>query len=1469
MLDAYIKLLASFKERQISTTVIDKIQERVFAALADPRLHDQIAHYFSNRQTTGVPFSNYANDPDIVSQIKKLINALYYARLTFVGLEQLDFTTYTDQYNSVKRIFSDITNNAYEAASLATHFDVSLHEMFPEIQFFFSTLDQYSQLTNIANEGDWLTKVFENYPQVEKVARETSAQIKSLQNKPIAKSVGQVAGMAVKQMQPSDGSYDYEFLTQFVSILPGYIDKFTQLINTYSSQLAEHEPSLNTEQLAALRQSGLALLNDLEHLKGNSVFVSFKFLKYIHIINNIITLTMSSLEQIGNLSESSQDLIRDNIAQLKYGVLPNLFGLIDKIEINFMLKPGTLATPLMDKIKPLYATLIYYAAKSVNFAIKGEELLSIEDSRFLALRLERTYSRINEARKKLFRIEQAQEKLVPLKEAQEKLVAFYKILEQPEYANTTIHQLPEDTRAQLTAYYNIINPYIALVDVDFNNLVINSLHGTQSWHAYLTLQDWSNQQSTDNSWSSFAANFVKKSLCWLNGAPPDRVSEILAKKELITQKINTPKKSKEKETQSLHVKLNEAVIDSVHEQTDLVLFPYCATSNVFTLDEGDALQLTAESPLRIMPHAEHKFIENSAQLSCEQALSLHHWYDNKHAKFMSARNAYQSFMAMLRQQSADAILDVTQLTPDDKTKYRKFYNLFQPYFVNGAPAAMRELAVNYDRYLVHALADTTAPIHTPKIEIFAKLDEHFQQYFTDIDLDWKKKSNAHLQHAKDQFLKENEHAALVINEELGQRAHYVISHTHYSNFLKQLRETTHSIVSQFNGPMQAALAHSTNGLPFPELEETNPRVAQPAQTRALKQLFNSMYNLEALVLELEQLNDKSYKLTYFYKLFNVYGYLNALMPTLQTLAQDPHIHLLGRDLLNKAQVLLATIQEQSDSYQQTPDQITAIEGNVQYNGLWYSLNAFFISPKHIRSLRNNNYLTTEELNELHARAKNASLTIENLIRTSDSVVQLFLQSPKMLALYKELTHKLNEFLSTSHDSVMNNLDKLLPNLFTPLMLEADQWEDRMGLKPGTLSGAIKNVMDEFHKGLLSPLELRSEEHINLLYDKSCLCARQAQTKEQFDDAERHIKALDTRYESIDTLYHWLNIFTAEISEFRELFIEKYKSALPKLYSLQQKKCLNFEASTNAVDFELDEMLNGSLKRDDPKLKEIKTVIKAAYIHYQSRRATYEMMRDTALEKQNYLAQLDEAHDSLRQQFITNYTKASFDKQLNRVYERPTGLKHLDKEYRDKLKEYLLSVEQSIKEQAQNTADIDATIKQLLQQHTKSFAQQHFAPLYHLDNIHKALSMLSDYTFDYKNSLFEDEQTIDKKLGKINALINIAADQSRTVKSRFDDIKLEVNFNPNFARELILTDKQVAPLSFAYVLLCIVSILEALHLYTQPKKKLYNNLTSAINNEPTSGELLKRFGLFITLPPTTEQRPEPQVLQNAAPIPNAT
>ncbi|WP_426760024.1 hypothetical protein, partial [Pseudomonas aeruginosa] len=120
--------------------------------------------------------------------------------------------------------------------------------------------------------------------------------------------------------------------------------------------------------------------------------------------------------------------------------------------------------------------------------------------------------------------------------------------------------------------------------------------------------------------------------------------------------------------------------------------------------------------------------------------------------------------------------------------------------------------------------------------------------------------------------------------------------------------------------------------------------------------------------------------------------------------------------------------------------------------------------------------TTEELNDLHLKAKKATVTVENIIKSSNSYFKLFLQTPAMYSLYREMTNKLNEFISTSHDAVMNNLDQFRSKIFTPMLMEADAWEDKLGLVPGTISGPLKTITDEYYKGLLHPLALHSKAH---------------------------------------------------------------------------------------------------------------------------------------------------------------------------------------------------------------------------------------------------------------------------------------------------------------------------------------------------------------------------------------------------------
>ena len=1165
MISEYIELIESFKKNQISK-LIETISLKIFEALSSPKFNPRIALYFSKVNKEGVPFTDFSLDPDNISQIKKVINALYHARLTFIDLENVDVRNLKRTIPDLKSLYKKTIHEAYEASFLLTHLDVDIKDMFSEeIALLLPLFNKYQALAE---------KYFGTREELRDQFKDFASSYK----------VGKYTGIAIEQMRPNTGDLDYNFLTQFSAELPGYINKITNYISKYSSHIIEKEEGLNKEKITELQNAGLKLLNDLENLKGNSLFLSFKVLNYIHIIRNILTLSMSALEQMGNLSDSSQDLIRDNLAQLKYSVLPTLFGLVDKIEVNSMLKPGTLSIPLMEQVKPLYKELIYYASKPVNFQEKGEELLSIEDSRFLALRLEDSYKRIDSANKAKFKIEKAEEALN----------AFYAILEDPAYSNLPLHKLPEDIREQLSTHYKVIKPYMIRIDVDFNEMIIGSLQGRESWTSALT-KPWR----------------------WINSQlPADHVRFVLAKKTPLKNLI-----SKKRATQQFHIDLNMDLINSVQKETNLVLFPYSEKTNVFVIDESTALNVPSgtKTVLQFKQDKEHNFLANPELLTADQALDLYQWYRNKHNKFMVAKHFYDEFVALLKKHPGTFgdILHINNLSDEVKAQCLNLYNVFQPYFMSGVTPEFKDKASSFDAYLVNALSNKKLPPKTNRVNLFAKMDVHFQVYFTQIDLNWNKKNRAYLKLAQDKFKSENQAAKLELDVNSANRAHHVIPHTHYSKFINEFRKALFQVTSMLNKSMNTQLQAQKEGLPFPELENKIPRVAehqtmaQGKQVLAIKQIFNALYHIEGIVRELEKLTNRQSESIYVYHLLLAYGHINEILKLTQSLAVDPHFGLIGRELLNKAQTIYAIIQEHTDAYQVSPNEVCP-EESVQYNALWYTLNAFFIIPKHIRALSNSNYLTSKELDELHISAKKSAVRIENIIKNSHSYFKLFLQAPNMYRLYQDLTNKLNEFISTSHDTMMGNLDKLKADVITPMLLEADLWEDKLGLKPGTLSEPLKTITDEYYKGLLHPLGLNSTTHIALVCDKTPLETRLSTTKIKLDDAKKRQDKLDKNYQDVERLYHLMTAhnqlkgglvpaqqMTIKINE-TEL-IAAYKKALPNLVKLQE--ILNIQPSTNPDDFIFDELLNTGIKKYEPKLTQIHTLVTASHHFYLGKKTT--------------------------------------------------------------------------------------------------------------------------------------------------------------------------------------------------------------------------------------------------------------------------
>ncbi|WP_058533070.1 hypothetical protein [Legionella saoudiensis] len=1686
MIEEKLRVIESFKRNQLSKHV-ERIYAQIFDVLNSKHVSPQIRQYFAPERinASGVPFTGFELEPDNITQIKKLINALYYARLSFIDLENINIRELRKASPNAQLLISNTIETTYEASYLATHLDVDLKEMFrEELDFILPHLAQVQQLA-------------------EKNAQATKDAI---QPYPLAKTVGEITGRTVDQLRPLGGDVDYNFLTEFSALLPSYINQLTEKIESYSSQIRQNEPKLNQKKLDEIQNAALHLLNDIENLKGNKILVSIKFLNYIHILRNLITLVMSTLEQVGELSEFSQDVVCGKLSQIKYDVLPKLFGLVDKIEVNCMLNPGTLSTPLMANAQKLYEALVYLPKKAIDFNARGEELLQIEDSRFIELRLELAYKRIDAANKTLYKT----------KQAQDAIDAFFDELEKPEHKNLSLHQLPAQVRTQLTRHYKIFKPYVERLNVDLNDQMSAGLLGPQAWSSYTTRSTWSSYISRP--WS-----FITRAL------DPDHVSFILPKRAALSALVD-----KNEVTQLFHIRLNRDLIDSVYKSAQLALYPYNRQTNVYTLDETIPLgikkdevpltiektqlltlrknflslntlikrtireeqthltlnQLDNDNKIRLrnlydklrpyLPYlteqkeslqnfeqyltailanrivdtketptiadvssllkscstslsriqsewsttdnayydlqqaqfldeqaaaafldeetkklkfekrdnSPHTLLKNPEQLTADQTLELCEWYRNKHNKFQVARQAYNDFIKLLQIHSAqemhsgaqgplrpydsstpsiynidesnpqntqtniliaapeqlaaaqaielyalyhnkynkfqaarqayvefnkilqehnlhENIFDLSRLpaplkeqcrnlyavfqpyfvtssqrtnemlnldrvlvdllsnnpvvatdlpvvtlfkdaekhftlveknwrqkkqlfmrlaqekSPTEaaflellrankikgtvqniealndqvKTQCRNLYNVFQAYFVCAAPVARREDILKLDRFLAAALSKKKIDEKIlPVVDLFEVLDEHFENYFANVSMDWHHKNQQYIRTAQEKLFEENEAASLSLNLKQGERAYRLLKDTNISKGIAEFRTALYGIRALFNEAMRAQLVPQTQGVPYPEMEDPYKQLAQSMQVRAIKDIYNCLFHIEGIAHELENLNDynlhgpytslgeasmaKLWKWNYVSTLLQAYGHINEIIKLSERLASDPHYSFITRELVSKAQNLYAIIQGQSFAYQTAPEQIP-VPGTVQQNSIWFALNAFYIGPNHIRSLKNKNYQSTEELNTLYKNAKHATLTIEAMIKNSHSYFKLFLQSPQMLLLYRELMQKLNEFTTTAHDATLNNIDKIRPGIFTPMLLEADHWETKLGLAPGSLSEPLRRITNEFYKGFLETLDLPSEKHVALICDEKPLQERISILDNKIAKTQKNIERVKEEYAGLKTLYQYVQEYKRYahpdlLSKMQPLSIhpytfeecvhrlqEQYKKTLPILAQFRDAKKVNIDKSTYDDAHLLDQVCSEKLNAYDPQFSEIEGWITASYHYVLGLVSTYEMRLHTATEQLAHLKEIESAQSQENLDFIHDYTTRTFDRHLKKLCNRHIGLQYTDQEYRKELRKELLTFKAQIIAQAKTVKDISLSLETQLQEKIAEFEWKHYEEYAQLDRVLVVLAQIKGYLSDATkkkneqkvNSVHKPESKLKDPLTEKSELIN--------------------------------------------------------------------------------------------------------------------
>ncbi len=262
--------------------------------------------------------------------------------------------------------------------------------------------------------------------------------------------------------------------------------------------------------------------------------------------------------------------------------------------------------------------------------------------------------------------------------------------------------------------------------------------------------------------------------------------------------------------------------------------------------------------------------------------------------------------------------------------------------------------------------------------------------------------------------------------------------------------------------------------------ESKEKTYSPHQVLAYKRLMNIIYYLEQIMLEVEKVNADESKLSRLNHLLISYLHLADIYPLIGSLLADPHFSPFFRDIISRVESIIKNITDEGEHYS-VPDQVKADANPVNLDSLYF-MNVLKMLPERI-SLSTNAY--KDKLPELKASSKKATANIEKIIHdyhASFASLRLFFDLPIVFGLLNELPKNVTNFAHKINKRIKDDLGIAPPDFLLKIIMEADALELTMGLESGTISDPLKKILDEFYKGLITPLILDVDKQVSLLCD---------------------------------------------------------------------------------------------------------------------------------------------------------------------------------------------------------------------------------------------------------------------------------------------------------------------------------------------------------------------------------------------------
>jgi|GEM_PF-2211897 len=435
------------------------------------------------------------------------------------------------------------------------------------------------------------------------------------------------------------------------------------------------------------------------------------------------------------------------------------------------------------------------------------------------------------------------------------------------------------------------------------------------------------------------------------------------------------------------------------------------------------------------------------------------------------------------------------------------------------------------------------------------------------------------------------------------RPDFLVKHTRLSQFLNHLKYNVHRHFELLSPHLKQELYLKSDklDLPYPEVGAQNGLIdfikelierkpieltgalrsyykqADPDNLRALKtpqqvllfkRLLNTIHYLEQIVLEMEKINHKDIKISYVMHLVISYLYVQEILPLLSEIKQDPVFSSTYADIADQIEHFYKEIKHESRYYIETnhPDG----KNKNKPTALYSTLNLLKMLPERLTS-------TTDDFEKIRPELKQATeksvRNIEKLIQhygSSWSYVLLFLDLPTIQHLLSDIRHDIELVLKNAHEAAGNNLSQLNTEYLAKIILEADRLEHKLGLEPGFISQPIKNLLDEFYKGLITPLTPTAYAQVQLLCSNLLLPERIKAATSRKESANADIAQCKKSAQTIQTL----------LTTCDNVQNPKHEDTYPQLEGCYHSSLSTLKSSLNSADVHLISIQEAILDNQD-------------------------------------------------------------------------------------------------------------------------------------------------------------------------------------------------------------------------------------------------------------------------------------------------